>query len=307
MGTQIAQRHGPQMAPMTRIRTATGQVPRTIASWARSILPPGRQGRRQKAERRCKKIVVALLVAVVLGGMAIHLRSSTPATPTTTAAPAQPGVVNPPEPPPVDPAPYLTAFPLTPIEAPLVVGTSPAARALNAALEPYRKGDYTAAASALDGVVMDNPEDTTAVLFLGISRLFMDEPQNALEILRPLEYGTPPEVAAEAAWYSLVGIARLRDPSAVEAEARALCAKGVSSSPRACAAVERLAKSRRPVARLTSRLRLRICGCLTLFAHLRLGFDLSAFVCGSSAARRCPVCVYTSGLIPLPAELLVRV
>jgi hypothetical protein len=187
-----------------------------------------------------KNVAWALIVAVALGAGAIYLTRGAAPVP---SRPAATGAVNAPEPPPVDPAPYLAAFPLTPIEAPLVAGISPAARALNAALEPYRKGDYHAAASALDGFLLDNPEDSTAALFLGISRLFMDEPQNALEILRPLEYGTPPQVAAEAAWYSLVGIARLRDPSAVESEAKALCAKGGPTSARACTAVELLGKS----------------------------------------------------------------
>lgn len=183
------------------------------------------------------RVGVALAVAVALGAGAVYLtRGDVP----VASRQAAKGAVNAPDPPPVDPAPYLAAFPLTPLEPPLIAGTSPAARALSAALEPYRKGDYAAAASALDGVRMDYPDDATAALFLGISRLFMDEPQNALEILRPLEYGTPPGVAAEAAWYSLVGIARLRNPSSVEDEAAALCAKGVSSSGRACAAVERL-------------------------------------------------------------------
>ncbi|MCC7180294.1 MAG: hypothetical protein IT177_18085 [Acidobacteria bacterium] len=187
-----------------------------------------------------KKVGVALAVVVALVAGAIYLtRGAAPGPPRAPATEA----VNAPEPPPVDPAPYLAAFPLTSLEAPLIAGTSPAARALNTALEPYRKGDYVAAATALDGVRMDYPDDPTAALYLGISRLFMDEPQNALEILRPLEYGTPPEVAAEAAWYSLVGIARLRDPSSVEDEAKGLCAKGVSSSARACASVKLLATS----------------------------------------------------------------
>jgi hypothetical protein len=188
-----------------------------------------------------KNVGGALFVAVALGAGAIYLtRSASPGA----SRPAATEAVNPPEPPPVDPAPYLAAFPLTPIEAPLVAGTSPGARALNAALEPYRKGDYVAAASALDGVRMDDPDDATAALYLGISRLFINEPQNALEILRPLEYGTPPLVAAEAAWYSLVGIARLRDPSAVEGEAEALCTKGGPTAARACSAVELLSKTR---------------------------------------------------------------
>ena len=58
------------------------------------------------------------------------------------------------------------------------------AQALDKALVPYRKGDYAAAASALDGVKLDHPDDPASTLYLGISRLFIDEPQNALEILQ---------------------------------------------------------------------------------------------------------------------------
>ena len=111
--------------------------------------------------------------------------------------------------------------------------TRPSARALNTALEPYRKGDYVAAATALDGFLLDHPDDPVATLYLGISRLFMDEPQNALEILRGMPGSASEQVMAEAEWYSVVGIARLRDPSAAEAEARTLCErKGPASRPR---------------------------------------------------------------------------
>jgi hypothetical protein len=79
-------------------------------------------------------------------------------------------------------------------------------------------------------------------LYLGIARLFQDEPGNALELLRPLEFNAPPEVAAEAAWYSLVGMARLRDPSGVAEEAAALCRRGWATSSRACAAEARLGR-----------------------------------------------------------------
>jgi hypothetical protein len=103
-----------------------------------------------------------------------------------------------------------------------------------------RTADYAAAATALDGLLLDHPGEPRAQLYLGIARLFQDEPQNALELLRPLEFNAPPDVAAEAAWYSLVGIARLRDPSGVEGEAQALCTSTHRTAPRACAALETL-------------------------------------------------------------------
>jgi hypothetical protein len=187
-----------------------------------------------------KKVVVAVVVAIVLGAGAIYVkRGAAPSSrPVTT------GVVNAPESIPVDPAPYLAAFPLTAPRVPAVTGTDPVDRALDRALTPMRKGDYPAAATALDGLLIDHPGDPRAQLYLGIARLFQDEPQNALELLRPLEFNAPPAIAAEAAWYSLVGIARLRDPSGVEAEAKTLCSSALPTGPRACAALETLSKSR---------------------------------------------------------------
>ena len=188
-----------------------------------------------------KNVLVAVVVAIALGGGAIYLsRGSAP----PPSRPPATGVVNAPDAPPVDPAPYLAAFPLTPPEVPPVTGTAPVNRALDKALAPMRRGDYAAAATALDGLLLDHPGEPRAQLYLGIARLFQEEPQNALELLRPLEFNAPPEVAAEAAWYSLVGIARLRDPSQAEAEAQALCKSARPTAARACAALGMLAKAR---------------------------------------------------------------
>jgi hypothetical protein len=188
-----------------------------------------------------KNVGLALLVAIVLGAALLYLqRDAMPAH-----APMS-GAVNAPETTKVDPAPYGAAFPLTPLAAPPVQGTTPAARALDKALRPYRKGDYAAAASALDGVRLDHPGsdiDAWAGLYLGIARLFIDEPQNALEILRTLPPNATPEVAGEAAWYGLVGVARLRDPSGVELEAKTLCESRLPTATRACAALETLRSS----------------------------------------------------------------
>jgi hypothetical protein len=187
-----------------------------------------------------KNVLVALAVALVLGGGAIYLQTR----PATERPALSPVAVNAPDPAPVDPAPYLAAFPLTPLEAPAPGSRTASGRAVDRALVPYRKGDYAAAASALDGVRLDYPDDPAAALYLGISRLYIDEPQNALEILRTMP-PAPPEIQGQAAWYSLVGIARLRDPSHVEAEADALCTSSLPTASRACAALESLTKARR--------------------------------------------------------------
>lgn len=187
-----------------------------------------------------KKLVGAFVLALVVGAAAIALRSGSNPGPGQVSS----GVVNAPDQVPVDPAPYLAAFPLTAPDIPPVAATSPADRALAAALAPMRAGDMPAAATALDGRLLDHPGNPRAQLYLGIARLFQDEPQNALELLRPLEFNAPPDVAAEAAWYSLVGIARLRDPSGIETEAQALCESGRATAARACEALRTLSAGR---------------------------------------------------------------
>jgi hypothetical protein len=187
-----------------------------------------------------RNILVAVVVAITLAAGTIYVRRGGSAAPPRSGST---GVVNAPEVPAVDPAPYLAAFPLTPLPAPVIAGASASAKALEKALIPYRKGDYAAAASALDGVRLDHPGDAldaTAGLYLGISRLFIGEPQNALEILRTLPPNAAPEIAGEAAWYGLVGIARLRDPSGVEPEAQRLCDSSLTTAARACAALRTL-------------------------------------------------------------------
>ena len=188
-----------------------------------------------------KKLAGAFLIAIVLGAIAMFVL---PGREAERGPAAGSGAVNAPDPIAVDPAPYLAAFPLTPLEPPATLPATTAGRALALAFAPYRKGDYAAAATAFDGVRLDHPDDPTAALYLGISRLFIDEPQNALEILRTLPPGADPAITGQAAWYSLVGIARLRDPSHVEEEARALCQSTLPTASRACEALETLKRPR---------------------------------------------------------------
>jgi hypothetical protein len=185
--------------------------------------------------------VIGLIVALVVGAGAVFLTRS-PAPPSSGQVVS--GIVNAPDAVPVDSARYVAAFPLTAPDITAVTGTTPLDRALAQALAPMRTGDYAAAATALDGLLLDHPGEPRAQLYLGIARLFQDEPQNALELLRPLEFNAPPDVAAEAAWYSLVGIARLRDPSGVESEAKTLCESRRATAQRACAALDALQKAR---------------------------------------------------------------
>lgn len=187
-----------------------------------------------------RNVLGALAVAVVLGGILLYVQG--PTTRDSGAASTAPGDasdVNDTGSPVADPARWRAAFPLEP--APIHEGgDSPGAKALMRALEPYRQGDYQTAASDLEGVWIDHPDEHRAALYLGVSRLFIDEVPAAIEILRAAETSPDPRVAAEAQWYGLVGIARLREPASGIAEVREVCERPGPYSARACAALEQL-------------------------------------------------------------------
>ncbi len=183
-----------------------------------------------------QKIVGALGVAAVIGVVLVLLRPAPASKPDTAA------VVNPPEPAIIDAPPYLAAFPLEPIAAPAALGDAAADRALDRALAPYRRQDYVGAASALEQMLLDFPREPRAVLYLGVARLLSGEPQNALEILGGMPTSSE-GLAAEAEWYTLVGIARLRDPRDAGDRARGLCAADGPNKARACAAVDALSNA----------------------------------------------------------------
>lgn len=155
--------------------------------------------------------------------------------------------------PPLPPEVWHEAFPLTPVaihltpdeeKAPPDRPGMAAASALARALEPYRAAEYQQAAVALEGVLLDHPAELRAALYLGVSRLYIDEPQAAIEALRQAQQSTNPDVLADAEWYILVGIARLREPGQAEADAKAVCARGGPTAERPCRAVEALARAR---------------------------------------------------------------
>lgn len=192
-------------------------------------------------------LVLALLLAVVRP-------ATTPVADTTAAsARAQPGTASAPPAPPLPAEVWREAFPLIPADihfSPDELGAAPdapgraSAVALDRALAPYRAGDYQKAAVALEGVSLDHPAEHRAALYLGVARLFIDEPQAAIESLRQAQQSTNPDVVADAEWYILVGIARLREPDQAEADAKAVCARGGPGAVRPCRAVGVLANAR---------------------------------------------------------------
>ena len=201
------------------------------------------------------RIVAGLAIATVLAVVLIVARPGVPPTVATTAPAPAAAAPEPATPaaPPLPPDVWHDAFPLVPAEihlTPEELKATPstpgmaAAAALARALEPYRAGDHQQAAVELEGVLLDHPDEYRAALYLGVSRLFIDEPQAAIEALRQAQQSTAADVLADAEWYILVGIARLREPDQAEGDARALCDRDGPPAGRACQAVEVLARAR---------------------------------------------------------------
>lgn len=190
-----------------------------------------------------KNILVALVVAALLGATAIYFTRDGAAD---RADKASSRVVNPPDPAPVDAAAYRAAFPLEP-PAPFVLSDtrSPADRAFKQALDLFHAGKHEASAPLFEELSGDSVTGARSSLYLGITRLFIDEVPAGIETLRQAQaqaQATEPAVAAAAEWYALVGIARLREPASVVVEARAVCEKPGPFQARACAALEALGK-----------------------------------------------------------------
>jgi anti-sigma factor RsiW len=123
----------------------------------------------------------------------------------------------PPVPPPVQPTPVasLPAPSTTPSPAWLVAlarvepasyvpllmrGEDPAPRAFRAAMEPYLRGDFPAAAAALREVVRARPQDHVTRFYLGVSELLAGETDPAIDDLGAVG-GSDPTLVVAARFY----------------------------------------------------------------------------------------------------------
>ena len=192
--------------------------------------------------RVVRNVLVALAVAAGLGGLLFVLQGpsptgeATPPAPVETTAPA--GVTT-------DPERWRAAFPLEHPSGLDRVADSPE---LRRAVELFDAGRYQEASPALEDLAADPQHGATASLYLGIARLYMDEVPSGIETLRQAEAQAyeQPMVLAAARWYSLVGIARLREPASGIGEVRAACDQPGPYSERACAALEQLTHGGQP-------------------------------------------------------------
>ncbi len=124
-----------------------------------------------------------------------------------------------------------------------------ATAALAAAMEPYRSGDYAAAASRLAAAARKYPNAAEVHLYLGTSQLLLGDARAAVESLLAAQRLSTADRRDAATWY--LAVAYQRSGASVDAagQLRVLCGGRSRYAPDACAAVSRAGVPGRPDAR----------------------------------------------------------
>jgi len=104
------------------------------------------------------------------------------------------------------------------------------------ALNAYRAGDYSAAASAFVRVQGQYPDAVEIPFYLGVTRLFLGDAAGAVSSLETARRMADDTFASDARWYLAVAEERAGNRAAVRAELDALCGGQSNYAPRACAA-----------------------------------------------------------------------
>jgi tetratricopeptide (TPR) repeat protein len=111
---------------------------------------------------------------------------------------------------------------------------------LGVALAPYRGGDYAAAARELGRVSGKYPESAEAAFYLGVSLLFLEEPEQARRALARAEALRPEALRDEVQYFIGVAWARNGDTGQAAARLRPLCGGAGPYREKACTALSQL-------------------------------------------------------------------
>jgi hypothetical protein len=119
-------------------------------------------------------------------------------------------------------------------------GADPAASGMTPALQPYLKGDYTAAATSLAAFTATHPDSADGWFYLGASRLLIDgdaDARTALEKAASLGAGTShPEIE----WLRATAEARTGATDSAKTRLALLCDANGPLEARACEALRML-------------------------------------------------------------------
>jgi hypothetical protein len=108
------------------------------------------------------------------------------------------------------------------------------------ALNAYRAGDYQAAAAAFVRVQAQYPDAVEIPFYLGVTRLFLDDPAGAVSSLEAARRVADDTFSADVSWYLAVAQERAGHRTAARTELDTLCGGQSSYSARACAAASKV-------------------------------------------------------------------
>lgn len=111
---------------------------------------------------------------------------------------------------------------------------------LGAALAPYRAGDYGGAARELGRVSGQYPQSAEAAFYLGVSLLFLEQPEQARQALAKAEALRPDALRDEVQYFMGVAWARNGDPGQAAERLRPLCEGAGPYREKACAGLSQL-------------------------------------------------------------------
>jgi hypothetical protein len=191
--------------------------------------------------------LAATAAALILVTTVWLARRESPATTAPAPLPATPpATVARNEPPPFE-------LPLRPPDVRLSVaaltwrgpsGTTSLVDDLAPALDAFRQSDYARAAQALEPLERRNPRALEPPYYRGISLLFLNDPNGAIDELHKAERLADDTFSADVAWYLAVAEQRAGRTADARARLEPLCRKANPHATDACDAIKKLDQPR---------------------------------------------------------------
>lgn len=111
---------------------------------------------------------------------------------------------------------------------------------LAAALEPYRKDNYSEAARVLTALSLKYPDAAEPAFYAGVSRLFLNQNEAAIESLQSARLHASETLRDDISWYLALAFEHMGRTSDARREAEALCLRAGEYKDRSCAAADQL-------------------------------------------------------------------
>ena len=168
-------------------------------------------------------------------------QAQSPAMPPRPAMPPQPA---PPESPPfrLEKAPIILPAAAVMVWRGESAGENSQIVELKEALAPYRTGNYAEAERRLQKLAVKYPPLAEARFYLGVSQLFLNRNQDAVESLKTARRLAQNPLVREVDWYLAIGYHRVGQDSEARPLVEKLCQSGGKDSARACAARTELSR-----------------------------------------------------------------